>query len=519
MKLFLNTIKYDYLQRTRSYAFLITLCASLAIAYTFVPEPNASYSTIRIADYVGSYNSAWFGYVTAIMTSVFLSLIGFYLVNSGIKTDYNTKVGQIIASTRITNFKYLLSKMLSNFMVLSSIVICVFLMSILLFFLYNDGAVFSLFKFIKPYVLITLPALFFVSVLAIVFEVFLMKYSAIQNVLFFFLFSSMMVFVPKTKNQHALDVFGTKIVIEQMEESVKLITNSDAGTDLSIGYVIGNTKKAQKFNFNGVNFSSLFVVSRLLWMFFGVAIIAIISPFFKRFNNREKIKVKKVKLVLGQVNELKEAIIENLSKPKINYSIFPLLETELLLLFRKGKTWFWIINIIGMVLLALLPLEMAHKMILPVLWFLQVNRLSDLVTKENFNNTHYFVFTSYRPLQRVLFSQLLAAVILMLFLSLPLFLRYTIELHFMALASIFLGGIFIVLLASVLGVLTKGKKLFEVLFFMIAYANINGIVFADYFGGFQDGSSYLSKLIVCISIFITLIVMVRKKQVVNAVSK
>ena len=72
MKSFLQIIKYDYLQRTRSYAFLITLYISLAVAYTFVPEPDANYSTIRIGDYLGVYNSAWFGYVTAIMSSIFL---------------------------------------------------------------------------------------------------------------------------------------------------------------------------------------------------------------------------------------------------------------------------------------------------------------------------------------------------------------------------------------------------------------------------------------------------------------
>ncbi len=72
IKSFLTIVKLDYLQRTRSYAFLITPCASLAIFYTFVPNPNANYSTIRIAGHIGYYNSAWFGYVTAIMTSVFL---------------------------------------------------------------------------------------------------------------------------------------------------------------------------------------------------------------------------------------------------------------------------------------------------------------------------------------------------------------------------------------------------------------------------------------------------------------
>jgi len=139
MKLFLTVVYSDFLQRTRSYAFLVTLCISIAIAYTFVPEPNASYSTIRIADHIGYYNAAWFGYVTAIMTSIFLSLFGYYLVNSGIKKDMDTKVGQIIATTPISNVSYLLAKALSNFLLLASIVSVVCIMSIVLFFLYNDG--------------------------------------------------------------------------------------------------------------------------------------------------------------------------------------------------------------------------------------------------------------------------------------------------------------------------------------------------------------------------------------------
>lgn len=51
-------LKGDYRQRTRSYAFLITLAISLFIAYTFVPEPSAPYTTVRLGDLVGEYTSA-----------------------------------------------------------------------------------------------------------------------------------------------------------------------------------------------------------------------------------------------------------------------------------------------------------------------------------------------------------------------------------------------------------------------------------------------------------------------------
>ena len=107
--------RYDYLQRVRSYQFLIIFCASLAFAYTLIPAPGDNYSTVRIGEYLGNYNSPWIAYVTAIMSSVFVSLIGYYLINNSIKVDQNTKLGQIVAATRISNFHYLLAKFLGNF--------------------------------------------------------------------------------------------------------------------------------------------------------------------------------------------------------------------------------------------------------------------------------------------------------------------------------------------------------------------------------------------------------------------
>ncbi|GAA3510772.1 hypothetical protein GCM10022393_25460 [Aquimarina addita] len=514
MNTFFTIIKLDYLQRTRSYAFLITLCLSVAIAYTFVPEPNASYSTIRIANYIGYYNAAWFGYVTAIMTSIFLSLIGFYLVNSGIKTDIDTRVGQIISTTKIKNFAYLLSKMLSNFLLLLTIVVIVFFMSIMLFFLYNDGYSFELFQFIKPYVLITIPAIFFISALAVVFEIFLRKYSVIQNVIFFFIFSFLMVFSPKTEGEFALDIFGSKIVIQQLEESVRKLTNEDKNTDLSIGYVVGNVRKATKFEFNGVTFPTSFILSRFLWIALGILLIFITSFLFHRFNVKQPIKIKKTSSFNDQQQRMNEISLSNVPESQLDYSIIPLLKIEFLLLFRKGKKWLWILNIVGMVLLAVLPIKMAHQIILPVLWFLQVSRLSDITSKEVINNVYYFVYTSNRPISRLLFSQIFSGILLILLLAFPLIIRLGISFNYIAILSILVGSAFITLLAITLGILSKGKKLFEVFFFLITYANINGIIFADYFGSFSHNPFYIIQLAVVV-ILLTLISIYGKRYLLG----
>lgn len=512
MKSLFTIIKFDYLQRTRSYAFLITLCASLAIAYTFVPATDAGYSTIRISDYVGVYNSAWFGYVTAIMTSIFLSLIGFYLVNSGIKTDYDTKVGQIIATTNIRNFTYLIAKALSNFLVLLTILLMVGIMSVTLFFVYNAGYPFEPFQFIKPYVLITIPSLFVISIIAVLFEVFLLKHSILQNIGFFFLFSVFLVYNPKTESDYSLDVFGSKIVMNQLEERVREITNSEEEMAMNIGFSIGNHHETKTFEFAGIDFPPSFIVSRLLWMALGVVLLFLSAPLFHRFNLKET-SFKKNKAVINHLSKTVETIrISSLPSPMINFSVFPLIKAECLLLFRNGKKWLWIVNIIGVVLLVVLPIKVAHQIVLPVLWFLQVSRLSSLTTKESVHNVHYFAFTSYKPLSRLLISQLSAGYLLMLVLALPLLIRLTVSSNYASVVAVILGALLIVLLAATLGILTKAKKLFEVLFFMITYANINGIAVVDYFGGFEHHQFYLIQLTSLIILLGGISTLMRKSQ-------
>ncbi|SEK49929.1 hypothetical protein SAMN04487910_0665 [Aquimarina amphilecti] len=515
MKTFLSTIKFDYLQRTRSYSFLITLCISLAIAYTFVPEPNATYSTIRIADHVGYYNSAWFGYVTAIMTSIFLSLIGFYLINNSINKDEITKIGHITASTPITNFRYLLSKVLSNFLVLLTIVCIIFLMSILLFFLYNDGYSLEILDFLIPYFLIPIPAMFVISVLAIIFEVIFRKYSIIQNIGFFFLFSVLAFSSSNQETQYELDPFGTKIVMHHMEETVRDIIQVEEQTNLSIGYVLGNIEETQKFEFNGLSFPVSFIASRLMWMLLGLILIVIITPLFHRFNMKEKLRntISTPKFLQKENNQ--EIILSELKKSNTDYRIFSLVKTELMLLYRKGKRWLWIINIIGFVLLAFIPMDIAYPLILPILWFLQVHRLSEISSKEVYNNVHHFAFTSHKPLRRLLTSQIIAGTILMILLALPLIVRFFILFDLLSNLNIVVGAIFIVLLGSTIGIVTKGKKLFEILFFMITYANINKIPFTDYFGGLHHNSNYLIYLIMITVILGTIGFLTRGYQLRN----
>tara|TARA_R110002051_G_scaffold324635_1_gene422854 strand:+ start:47081 stop:48631 length:1551 start_codon:yes stop_codon:yes gene_type:complete len=512
MKHFLAIVKYDYLQRTRTYSFLITLCVSLVIAYTFLPSPDADYSTIRISDYVGHYNSSWVGYITAILTSVFLSLIGFYLITGTIKTDNETRVGQIISATPITNFTYLLTKATSNFLLLLTLVGILFVMSIGLFFLYGDGFPFELLQFVQPYLIIAVPTMVFISVLAVVFELIFGKYSVIQNAVFFFLFSVMMLYNPKTELQQAFDVFGSKVVTQQMEQTVRNIKNTNSDQELAIGYIISSKQPTKRFQFDGIEFSTNFILSRFVLVVLSFMGLFLVAPFFHRFNMRERKGVKKKKILLEKKLIEQDLNLSDLAIMRKNYSIIPLFKAEFLMLVRKGKPWLWIFNLMGVVLLATLSIDVAHQIVLPVLWFLQVHRFSDITTKETTNQMHYYAFSSYLPLRRLLTAQLSSAFVLILGLALPLFIRYLLVMNAQALLSIILGGFFIVLLAAVLGLLTKGKKLFEILFFLLTYANLNKVPLLDYFGGLPQNNQFTIYLICLVLILLGLTFLFRKWQ-------
>jgi hypothetical protein len=452
-----------------------------------VPPPDAPYTTVRVGDYVGEYNAAWIGHVTAIMTSVFLSLIGFFLVNNSIKKDVETEVGMIIATTQVSNLKYLFSKAMSNFLVLLSITGIVFAMSVGVFFYRSTGFDFEISSFLVPYLFVTLPALFFVSCVAVLGEVLLGRRAVIQYIGFFILFNVLIANVQIEKGTERttwFDPFGIKVVTRGLEDFVRAGTGEELRIT-SMGFNFSPKDKLKTFVFTGMEWPTGFLLSRVVWISIGLAFVLISSRVFHRFDVREKVRAAKKNKVPGMIAETAPArtiSLATLPTLTIDYGIKAFVTTELLMLFRKGSRWFWLVNLGGMIALLFTPLAVAHEFILPILWFLQIGRISDLTTKEKTNRIHHFTYAAYQPLKRLLPSQLLAGIILLIGLAIPLIVRYLFSGQVLSVAGIVLGAVFIVLLAGSLGILSGGKKLFEVLFFMITYANLNRIPFADYFG-------------------------------------
>ena len=111
-------------------------------------------------------------------------------------------------------------------------------------------------------------------------------------------------------------------------------------------------------------------------------------------------------------------------------------------------------------------------------------------------------------------AQILAGILLSIVLALPIIVRYIINFNIDAVINILLGAIFIVLLAVCLGIISGGKKLFEIIFFMLTYAVTQKIPAIDYLGAtpHQDSANHMVIIAILILSLGTLSFFVRNYQ-------
>jgi hypothetical protein len=519
MNSFTSIIKADYLQRTRSNIFLATLLISLYVAYSFVPGASATYCTVRIGNFVGFNNAAWIGHVTAIMASTFMWFIGFYIINNGIRRDEESGVGQIIAATSISNFLYLVAKALSNFMVLLTITVIIVLMALGLVIVRGSEYHFNVLQFILPYLYATIPSIFFLSAFAVFFEIIFGKRTNLSNITFFLLFSAMVGYIFDFKNPDFqwTDVLGTKHLLTEMASAVNGGI-SDIHHDISVGYNFGSKREIHYFLFEGTHFNSSYLAGRLLWVAMAFVLLFISSKMFRRFDTRTfslPLLESRNHLPDKQAPALNELSLSSLPKVSSDFNIFPLVKAEIIMLLRKGPLWFWLINLGMFIALFFIPLGKAHNILLPIVWFLQINRWADIATKEKFYGTSSFVYGSAKPLGRLLTSQILAGTLTALAFAFPVLLRYSFAGQFEILPGIVSGAVILIALSAFLGILTGGKRFFEVFFFMLTYAVIENVPQADYFGGKHCTTGYFAVQILIALFLLTTAYLIRNYEIKN----
>lgn len=499
---------YAALQEIRNYRFFYILAVSILLTLGFVPPQDASYTTISFSNWQPLFNSEWIGTTTAIMSTLLLSIFGFYLIIDNISKDKLYRTHGTITVSQVSNFRYLLYRMLSASFMLISILVLSMIVSILLSMYYNGFSETSFLAIILPYIYIAVPSAFVIATLAIVLEVLLPNRRMLRYFIFLFGFIAYLASSYDTFSD-ALDPLGIQYTIHHLFENVKQITQEQIG-----GYTIGLSmnrmdETKQVFEYAGTQFSSQFVWGRLLIIAGSIFLIGLVSLIFNRlrfFQNKSDSNDEVVEST-AKTNQAKFNLEPMTLTPlEASISLRDNILAEIFLYQKWTKPIILILTLCLLLASFLLNLGTVHRFVLPLIILLQVPVLSDMLTRDKRLRTDIFFKTSVISDTFRLFYKGIAALFILSALSLPVIIRFIIGGEFLPAASILVGLTLIILISFLFAILFQSKKPFELFMILVTYACMNQIEVVDYLGIYTPTGFYLI-IISSICILLALIVL------------
>jgi len=478
-------VRADFLERVRRYSFLLTLGFSVYLAYAVY----AGQVSLQLNQYRGVNNSAWHGSVTALVASVWLSLVGFYIVKNAIQRDRETRVGAILASTPISKSFYTLGKTLSNFAVLASMVFALALASLVFELSSRSYSGLDLVALLLPVLIFGLSAVAVTAALAVLFESLPVLRGGVGNVVYFFLWTALVAVSAAALETNTADnsfrlltdFSGIAAVMSQMQAQVHQFDPLyTGGGSFSIGGLHATTKT---FLWAGFHWTASVLLSRFTMLAVAAILALLASLFFDRFDPARGFGLKANKLPKAKKSTEAElapnttetpatrplkvqtaAQLTPVSRTAVRRRLVALTLAEFRLLLR-GHGWWWYAGAAGLIAACLFsPIDVARSGLIVAAWLWPLLAWSHLGTREAQFSTGTLIFSAPRAMPRQLLASYVAGVLLALLTGSGLAMHLLWLRDFTALAPWVAGAFFIPALALALGVVAGTRKPFEALY-------------------------------------------------------
>ncbi len=471
MRVLYHLVRADFLERVRRYSFLVTLAAATYLGYCCVTGKVV----IRLDEYRGVYNSAWIGCLMTLVSTTFLTLIGFYFVKNSIQRDQETRVGQILATTPMTKSFYTVAKMISNFVVLAAMIGVMALAAVLMQSLKAEDPRVDLWALLSPFLLFALPAMTFTAALAVLFETLPILRGGAGNVIYFFVWTTLLAVPVSSIDKvgslrdatYFTDLTGVVSIMGNMQADLRAIDpNYKSGAALTIG----DTATSKKFLWKGLHLSPAAYLSRATCLLLALAVALVASLFFHRFDPAREWRMKRARVEIPDpVNG--EAVASALPVqavqltplvPVASGSSLPRLVLAELKLMLKGQRWWWYAVAGGLFVASLAePLNAVRGGVAIAALIWPVLMWSRMGTREARFNTAPLIFSSARSLQRQLPAVWIAGVVVAVVTNGGLAIRLLIAGDGSGLLAWVACSFFVPSLALALGIWSGTGKVFE----------------------------------------------------------
>jgi len=520
MNALFHMARADFLERSRRYSFLITLVATLFLAY----QVHVGGVVVRLDPYRGVLNSAWVGSVMTLTITGLLSLIGFYLVKNAVERDRKTGVGEILATTPMSRPLYVIGKTLSNFAVLATLVVILAASAIVLQLLGHESRQLDLVALLSPFVLVALPAMLLVAAVAVFFECVPGLRGGFGNVVYFFLWPMPVLIAEKAPQLP--DLYGIRDIGDSMRAAAHAAFADYKGS-FSLTIATQHEPLAGTFVWNGVHWTAQDVMAQLgvVGVALGLALVG--ALFFDRFDPsraRRKAKAEPEESATTPTAKIvritpAHAVIPRLAHAEAGFHFGALVVAELRLLYRQTSPW-WRLAALAMIAAGFVaPPSAGRQIILPIAWLWPVLLWSGMGSRERRFGTEGLVFASPHLLTRQWPAVWLAGIILSAVMTCGVATRVALDGDSGALAAWAIGALFVPAMALALGVWTGSGKFFEVAYTTLWYLGpINHVPQLDYTGATAspERAAITAGFVVATAALLALSFVGRKNQLASA---
>ncbi len=386
VRLFYHLVRADFLERVRRSSFLVTLGVTLFLCYSVA----AGDISLCWGDYRGLANAAWIGANSALVAVLFLSLAGFYLVKDCITRDVESRVGEVLASSRLTAVHYLWGKTLSNIAYLLALLALPALAALLLFLFAGEGTRGGLWGLASPFLLVAAPVLFAVAACAVFFEAVPGLRGGFGNFLYFFLWARLVAASNQSKGAASLDMLGFGLIKPGLRAAVEAQHPGAVGFfDITFG-----PQTLATFTWPGIAWTEEAVRHRLLW-FLPFLLLPFAGAFF--FHRFDTVRPGSRWRPLRRLHRFFTALpLPSLRLPGLGQrgGFAGLLVAELRLALGGRPLW-WAAGLLGIVAWSLAaPYAMVRSAAYPTAWIWPLLVWSRMGSREVRENTAPLVFSA-----------------------------------------------------------------------------------------------------------------------------
>ncbi len=501
----------DFLERVRRYSFLLTLLFATFLGYAAA----TGRIMIQLGGHRGVYTSAWVGALVALVTTCWVSLVGFYIVKGGIDRDRQTGVGQVLAATPLSKPTYTLGKFLSNFAVLASMVLVLAVAAVVMQIFVHEDSHLDFFALLSPFVIIALPGMLLTAAAAVLFETLPVLRGGAGNVVWFFAWAFLGVALSAVTGIEWLDPLGNMTMASSMKAGAWAHIPGYQG---GFAFTIADkpVQIVQSFRWEGVPWTASQILLRLAWCGVAIVLVLLAAAVFDRFDSARWFGRAQRKAALtatsgafangvatengatatGVVAAAPSDFFARPASAKIapaqlaalavgdRSSAFARLFVAELKLAIQGLHWWWYVVAAGLLIAQVTaPLAVARQQLLGTSWLWLVLVWSAMGARETRFGTRALLFSSARILPRQLLACWLAGFVLAVLFGSAAGLRILATQGALALLPWIAGAAFLPSLALALGVWSGTSKLFEGILTAMWYIGpINRVSGIDYTG-------------------------------------